>query len=157
MYTTQPKERHTSRWSVDWRNSVLIICFVIFTPYAWEYLAAFFSGALTAGWFGELPVGGSVVSANLIVIFDSVVSSLFACLVIAIPYGAITNRSHWRNSMVYTGLSTVHLTAVIVLEDISVATIYWPHVSTEIFAFFVWLNLGTLVGVLVSETYREFA
>jgi hypothetical protein len=142
---------------VDWRNSVLIICFVIFTPYAWEYLAAFFSVTLTAGWFGGLPLGGAAEFASLSVILDSIVSSLFACLVIAIPCSVIANRSHLRNALIYTGLSTVHLTALIVLGDISVATIYWPHVSAEIFAFFVWLNLGYLAGVLVSETYRKYA
>ena len=142
---------------MDWRNSVLIICFVIFTPYAWEYLAAFFSGALTAGWFGELPVGGSVVSANLIVIFDSVVSSLFACLVIGIPCGAITNRSYLRNRLVYTGFSTAHLTGVILLEDVSATTLYWPYVSAEIIAFFIWLNLATQVGARVSKSYQKIA
>ncbi len=142
---------------VDWRNSALIICFVIFTPYAWEYLAAFFSGIIPAGLVGELLVDDLNEHVNLGVILDSIVNSLFACVIIAVPCGAITNKQHLRNALVYAGLSTVHLIVVFVFERISVTTFYWPLVVVEIIAFFIWLYLATLAGAVTRKFYRKFA
>jgi len=91
------------------------------------------------------------------VILDGIVNSLFACVVIAVPCGAITNKRHLRNALVFAGLSTIHLIVVFVFERISVTTFYWPLVVAEIIAFFVWLYLATLAGAVLRKSYRKIA
>lgn len=138
---------------MDWRNGVLILCFVIFTPYAWEYLTAFFAGVIPAEWLSTALFGTSGSHVNAIVVIDNIVYSLFACAIIAMPLGAITNRYYMRNATLYAGFSTLHLVVVFAAEHIHSSTLYFPLAAVEAVAFSIWLFLATLVGAVARNAY----
>ena len=154
MYYPQYEFGTTGR-IVDWRNGVLITCFVIFTPYAWEYLAAFFAGVIPVSLVSDAVFSsqGEWISARLVL--ESMVYSLFACLLIAVPLGVLTNKAHRRNAVIYAGLSTLHLIVVFLYERISATTFYLPQTMVEAITFFFWLSLAMLAGGMIRKSYAR--
>jgi len=144
---------------VDWRSGVLIVCFVIFTPYAWEYLVAFVSDLMPVhALSGVVQIDAArstTVQVAVQVAIDSIIFSLFACVLIAVPLGTILTSIHKRTVLIYAGLSTLHLMLVFSCEGVSTSGFYWPQVAVDAAAFFVWLMVGLLLGASLRKCYRR--
>ncbi|MEM7206719.1 MAG: hypothetical protein AAF434_02740 [Pseudomonadota bacterium] len=140
---------------MDWRSAVLIVCFVIFTPYAWEYLVAFFSGWIPADALSGVINSEGAAGVTVQVAIDSVIYSLFACVLIAAPLGAILTTIQKRIVLIYAGLSTLHLLLVFPYESVSTSDFYWPLVTVDAIAFFIWLIAGIFLGAALRNFYRR--